>query len=686
MAMIASGSLLISGGTFSQTIEGGSRGERWRPFVPRFNVYHVVVDLFFFNADFEKLAQRVATQARHDTGELAEPAKCHPDTRVAILTDLLDWAQAITYNYPVKWMTGSAGVGKTAIARSIAEILKRRNLLLADFFFWRTGDRCNTAEFFVSTLAYQIAISLPETRPFIENAIRQDPHIFTRTLESQSQALIVGPITSVFQEGRALEGYPRIFVVDGLDECLGSNIQSQDIEKQTEILRVLYWTLSQLPAPFALLIASRPEYQIRRTLGTLPSGVCSAIMLNDSYDAEEDIRRFYLSKFREIQEHHPLRAYLPSGQWPATTVVEDLVNRASGQFIYASTVIRFIAASKRNPLNQLDRVLQSSVSGNTKPFKSLDLLYSVIFMVIDEEDLAATLRVLGILLLGRSRSTRSSRNFSPDALPPSFWDRFLGFRSGELQRLMLGLESVLSIQGLDKKYFRFYHASLQDFLFDPSRSQSFFIDAEVVYEDLAKRSICHLSTCDADIEAYVLFGMQYWFTYAKPSRDLQFSVSQLQVPILPRHLKLWFPILLGVILQSRLEQRRTLYNQLMKHYLSQLALVVSPYLEHEPLIFLLLAAIEGGGTAAGLMGDLLRTVQCHLTPEMLLIDKHGFSLQEDRILQAFLCADVEYIMDYNVFTETALVAVLQNQAMADYEMWCASAAAHLLKSFQQTSR
>ncbi|KAF8887983.1 hypothetical protein CPB84DRAFT_1646440, partial [Gymnopilus junonius] len=103
---------------------------------------------------FDSLAQRVATRARHDSGELSDPAKCHPETRVAILTHLEEWAEGSTYNNPIKWITGSAGVGKTAIMRTIAEILERRQLLLADFFFWRTGERCNTADFFIATLAY----------------------------------------------------------------------------------------------------------------------------------------------------------------------------------------------------------------------------------------------------------------------------------------------------------------------------------------------------------------------------------------------------------------------------------------------------------------------------------------------------------------------------------------------------
>ena len=115
---------------------------------------------------FKLLTQKVATQALHDCLESSEsdPARCHPDTRVAILTDLEEWAAGPTYNYSIRWVSGSAGVGKTTILCTTAENLESRNLLLASFFFWRTRERCNCGEFFIATLAYQIAISIPETR------------------------------------------------------------------------------------------------------------------------------------------------------------------------------------------------------------------------------------------------------------------------------------------------------------------------------------------------------------------------------------------------------------------------------------------------------------------------------------------------------------------------------------------
>ena len=49
------------------------------------------------------LTQKVATQALHDCAESSEsdPVRCHPDTHVAILADLEEWAAGSTYNYSI---------------------------------------------------------------------------------------------------------------------------------------------------------------------------------------------------------------------------------------------------------------------------------------------------------------------------------------------------------------------------------------------------------------------------------------------------------------------------------------------------------------------------------------------------------------------------------------------------------
>ena len=76
-----------------------------------------------------------ATGAFHDSGERFDPPKCHPNTRVAVLAEIMQWMQHIEGSERVLWLYGSAGAGKSAIAQSIADMCAKLNLLVASFFF-----------------------------------------------------------------------------------------------------------------------------------------------------------------------------------------------------------------------------------------------------------------------------------------------------------------------------------------------------------------------------------------------------------------------------------------------------------------------------------------------------------------------------------------------------------------------
>ncbi|KAF9263164.1 hypothetical protein L218DRAFT_865804, partial [Marasmius fiardii PR-910] len=75
---------------------------------------------------------------RHDSQARFPQPKCSEGTREAILKDLLQWAHtSSSQDVPgVCWLRGSAGVGKSAIAQTIAEGCEG-NGLLGSFFFSR---------------------------------------------------------------------------------------------------------------------------------------------------------------------------------------------------------------------------------------------------------------------------------------------------------------------------------------------------------------------------------------------------------------------------------------------------------------------------------------------------------------------------------------------------------------------
>ena len=60
------------------------------------------------------------------------------------------------------WLKGSAGVGKTAIASSIAERCAGNGNLIASFFFSRFDPSRNDAGHLVATITYQMISKIPE--------------------------------------------------------------------------------------------------------------------------------------------------------------------------------------------------------------------------------------------------------------------------------------------------------------------------------------------------------------------------------------------------------------------------------------------------------------------------------------------------------------------------------------------
>ncbi|KDR72397.1 hypothetical protein GALMADRAFT_126549 [Galerina marginata CBS 339.88] len=241
------------------------------------------------NQGFEKLGKQVAVGALHNSAEVSDQPKCQPGTRVAILENLEAWAAAVTYKHPIVWLNGPSGSGKSSILRTIAQILFEQRLLLASFFFLRSAPGRNSSNHFIATIAYQIAINIPETRPYIEEAVEKNPLIFSLSIWDQAQALVVSPILSVRRDNPSFDEcpFPRIIIIDGLDECSESN-------KQSTILQVLCRIVKGLPIPLAVLVASRPEHHILHEFST--SGdlnrLSSRLSLENPYIPDGPLKRY----------------------------------------------------------------------------------------------------------------------------------------------------------------------------------------------------------------------------------------------------------------------------------------------------------------------------------------------------------------------------------------------------------
>ena len=473
---------------------------------------------------FEILHQNIASGAFHDSRERFEPAKCHPNTRVAVLAEIMAWIEATEESEDVLWLYGSAGAGKTAIAQTIAEKCAKLKLLIASFFFSRASQSRNNEKHLIATIAYQLAISVPATRSYIESAVQIDPAVFHRSLDTQIETLIIRPLEEVYAviNPADTKQWPRVIIIDGLDECHDPSIQCS-------IISVLSAALRRITVPILLFIASRPEAHIRHTFNVLNKSHASHhIVLDDSYKPDADIKTFLLSRFHQIKENHQFSINIPKC-WPPAEVIDRLVRKSSGQFIYASTVMKYLESPKRLPMKQLDVILGLRSVDSDMPYKELDALYSYIFSCV--EDLAITRKILGFLFFGRRSGYLK---FTPHILA-----LLVGLDDEDVYLHLSGLHSILHIPPLsnrDRSEIRPTHASLQDFLVDGVRSQKYYFDEEVFHTDVAQQCVRQINMLvmnpgledfSDERQHYLVWGFAHHCTRASTdSTDLKNELMQ----------------------------------------------------------------------------------------------------------------------------------------------------------------
>ncbi|KAF9473573.1 hypothetical protein BDN70DRAFT_843349, partial [Pholiota conissans] len=284
---------------------------------------------------FDKLKDISAPSALYDSSARYDPPKCHPNTRVAVLEYLIGWI--FGRNDPealIMWLYGPAGAGKSAILQTIAEYCAEKDKHLASFFFGRSDPRRNHIIPLIPTIACQIAITIPEVKPYVEGAIERDPFLLDKSLATQFRHLIVTPLQALIVSGNLKPDSPRLIIIDGLDEC-------DDPKMQSMMLRVIADAFHSQNVPLRFLIASRPELNIHYTFSSTPlSGLWRSVVLDDTYKPDDDICLFLTDSFHEIKTTHPYCHLIPE-TWPKQSDVDTLIEKSSGQFIYASQVVKY---------------------------------------------------------------------------------------------------------------------------------------------------------------------------------------------------------------------------------------------------------------------------------------------------------------------------------------------------------
>ena len=447
-------------------------------------------DHLFIYTEIEILATKIAPEAFHDGAGREQRPKCHPGTREEVLVRITTWIHDTHTESQFLWIYGPAGAGKTAIAASIAEICKVELGMMAGFFFNRHAPRRNDETLVVSTLVYQFTQCSSEFRRRVAEVIEEDKIILSRPLEAQILALLVCPLNEMFDNGVHPHEIPSVIILDGLDECT-------DPKSQREVLQILKVAAEHIHFPLLFLIFSREDKAIRNFFNK-PSirPMSDRIILNEKYNPDADIQMYLQSKFNDIALNHPAGAHLPS-PWPSDADIDRLVEKSSGQFIYASTVVEFIESPHHSPEERLNIVFGLAATPDEEsPFAELDALYRQIFSAVASFNVKDILEALSIFFLADSMIVKKS---------PRDIERFLSFSPGRVQIILSDLHSVIGLPEEDNGPIRVFHASLIDFLLDRARSGDFYIDAEAVHASITRRLFKSIMRGEGFISCRLIF-------------------------------------------------------------------------------------------------------------------------------------------------------------------------------------
>jgi hypothetical protein len=424
----------------------------------------------------EHLSDHTIHGAARDSSARSPPPKCHPETRVEINQDLMNWFYDKDTQELLIWVYGHAGVGKSAIMQTLADELAESLHLGASVFISRPNGRNSSRQLFL-TVGYQLAVQIEEYSTYITEQLARDPKIVEKGMEEQFKIFIVEPFVAR-KIGASAE--PWAVLLDGLDEL-------DEHESQTEIIRlVANFVLEHPDAPLRWAIASRAEPHIVDMFDG--EDVVRACRQMDVPVDDEDVECFLRDNLERIREK--FRRTVPK-EWPREEQFWELVYRASGHFMFANTVIRFIENPQyADPVTRLNQVLSAldgpAATSHAHPLAALDALYANILSMIPHDVWPTTKRVLGALLY------HNKEEWEPRLETLGGISVFLALDLNTVYASVNGCYSFMKLTDPEYAFTEstaFYHASFGDYLRDPARSQNFCVSMADVEEDIVKSAL-----------------------------------------------------------------------------------------------------------------------------------------------------------------------------------------------------
>jgi hypothetical protein len=360
-----------------------------------------------------------------------------------------------------------------------------RQRLAASFFFSRGGGDVGHAGKFVTSIAWQLAHSVPAVRQHISDAVAERGDVISQSLRDQWRDLVLRSLAKLHELEAEPEPEPEtyIIVVDALDECDGE----RDIRLLVQLLAEV--RLSLIGVRLRVFLTSRPEVPIRYGFGQIEDTEHKDVVLHNISPSivDHDIGLFLNDQLERIRGERCLRA-----GWPGTAIILQLVQSASGLFIWAATACRFIRDGKRFAAKRLETILRADSSTVAAPEKHLNEIYLIVLRsslsaeYTDEErqEHCDMLRyVVGSIVV----------LLSP--LSAVCLVALLDVAEEDVGQTLEDLHAILNIPQDPTQPLRLHHPSFRDFLLDKKRcgDDSFWVDEKSTHEKLAFRCLALMS-------------------------------------------------------------------------------------------------------------------------------------------------------------------------------------------------
>jgi hypothetical protein len=441
--------------------------------------------------------------------------QCLPDTRVEILDEISSWIMNLEDERRLCLVAGAAGVGKSAIAHTIAWRFDKIGRLGSSFCFSRSDLGNRMPELVFPTVARDLAGYDLAVKKALGDIIHNQPSLrSTRDLQDQFENLILKSTHDLSVTG------PLVIVIDAMDE-------SGDAPSRSRFLSVLIKNVARLPCNFRILITSRAENDILKCFTDPSKTLC---ITNSSslqgFSTNKDIFTYICAQLVDPCGHR-----LPEFD---DTHCHVLVDKSEGLFQWAFVACKVIMGEGKGgltPFQRYQRLLASHHSAT-----SLDSLYTQVLSQIfdegDKEDMELFRSIMGLVLTAYEPLSITSLK--------QLWchckdGKQASHSKDNVSSVLQFMGSLLSGISSDDVVVHPLHTSFREYLTTPQRSGLFCVRDAFSHADLA---LACLGVLNSEL-CFNICGLETSYLRNSQVTNLKAQVEQCILPYLSYACQFW---------------------------------------------------------------------------------------------------------------------------------------------------